>query len=151
MCANHKMKISDQSGYTLLEGILHLAVFMLFAQVLAGIMWWLTKTESAVTDTTEIEWALFIQYVDSYITDLDSIRVNDTNSGIMIKKNHINYKVELYKDLIRKQKNWEGHEQMLLNVNSLFVELEGNALRLKVNFVNDIEKEHVFYVTYHTE
>ncbi|SDM86929.1 Competence protein ComGF [Psychrobacillus sp. OK028] len=151
MCTYYKMKIRDQSGYTLLEGILHLAIFMLFAQVLAGTMWWLTKTETAVTDTTEIEWALFIQYVDSFITDLESIRVNDTNSGIIIKKNHINYKVEHYKDLIRKQKNWEGHEQMLLNVNSLFVELEGNVLRLKVNFVNDIEKEQVFYVTYHTE
>lgn len=151
MCDNYKMKIRDQSGYTLLEGILHLTVFMLFAQVLAGTMWWLTKTDSSVTDTTEIEWALFIQYVGAYIYDVESIEVYENATGVKIKKDNINYKVEIFKDLIRKQKNWEGHEQMLLNVHSLFIELKGNSLRLKVNFVNDVEKEHIFYVTYHTE
>jgi competence protein ComGF len=151
MCANHKMKIRDQSGYTLLEGIFHLAVFMLFAQVLAGAMWWLTLTEANVTDTTEIDWALFIQYVDSYLNEVDSIEVHENSRGITIRKGKTNYKVESYKNLVRKQKNLDGHEQMLLNVKSLFVEKEGNSLRMKVNFLNDVEKEYVFYVTFGTE
>ncbi|WP_277587468.1 competence type IV pilus minor pilin ComGF [Psychrobacillus antarcticus] len=151
MCANLKMKIREQAGYTLLEGILHLAVFMLFAQVLAGTMWWLTNTESKVTDTTEIEWALFIQYVDTYLTEVSSIKVHENASGITIKQEEINYRVEFSKNLIRKIKNLDGHEQMLVNVKSLFVEMEGNSLRMKVNFLNDVEKEHVFYVTFGTE
>lgn len=151
MCATHKMKICDQSGYTLLEGILHLAVFMLFAQVLAGTMWWLLYTEASVTDTTETEWALFIQYVDSYLTEVDSIEIHENLKGMTIRKDKTNYKVESYKNLIRKQKNWEGHEQMLLNVESLDVEMGDNSLLLKVNFLNGIEKEHVFYVTFSTK
>ena len=151
MFANHQMKIRNQSGYTLLESILHLAVFMVFAQVLGGTMWWLTKTEETITDTTEIEWALFIQYVESYLNDLESITVNASNSGIVFKKNSINYKIEFYHNLIRKQKNGEGHEQMLFNVKSLFVKKDEDALRFKVKFLNSVEKEHIFYVTYRTE
>lgn len=151
MFAASKMKIRDQSGYTLLEGILHLAVFMLFAQVLVGVMWWLTNTEASVTDTTEIEWALFIQYVDSYLIEVDSIKVHENSKGFTIRKGITNYKVESYKNLIRKQKNWDGHEQMLLNVDSLFVEMEGSLLRMTVNFLNGVDKEHVFYVTFRTE
>ena len=151
MYATHKMKIRDQSGYTLLEGILHLAVFMLFAQVLAGTMWWLTKTEANVTDTTETEWALFIQYVDSFLTEVDFIVVYENSRGITIGKDQISYRVESYKNLIRKIKNLVGHEQMLFNIESLFVEMEGNSLRMKVDFLNGIEKEHVFYVTFRTE
>ena len=145
------MKIRDQSGYTLLEGILHLAVFMLFAQVLAGTMWWLTNTEANVTDTTETEWALFIQYVDSYLTEVDSIVVHDNSRGITIGKNEMKIKVESYDKLIRKQKNLDGHEHMLVNVESLLVEMVGNSLRMKVKFLNDVEKEHVFYVTFGTQ
>ena len=142
------MNMRDQSGYTLLEGILHLAVFMLFAQVLAGTMWWLTNTEANLTDTTETEWALFIQYVDTYLTEVDSIVVHENSRGVTIRKGETSYKVESYNNLIRKQKNWDGHEQMLLNVESLFVERQGNSLQMKVDFINEIKKEHVFYVTF---
>lgn len=151
MCAILKMKIRDQSGYTLLEGILHLAVFMLFAHVLAGTMWWITNTEVNVTDTTEVEWAMFIQYVDSYLTDVDSIIITNNSNGFQIRKGELIYKVDTYKNLVRKQKNWDGHEQMLLDVKTLFVEMEGNLLRMKVNFLNDVEKEHAFYVVFTTK
>lgn len=151
MCAIDKMKIRDQSGYTLLEGILHLAVFMLFTQVLVGTMWWLISTEANVTDTIELKWALFIQYLDSYLTEIDSIRVQENSKGITIKKDKINYKVDLYDNLIRKQKNLDGHEQMLLHVESLSVDMEGNSLRVHINFLNGIGKEHIFNVTYRTE
>jgi len=144
------MKISNQLGYTLLEGILHLAVFMLFAKVLVATMWWLTNTEASVTDSTEIEWALFIQYVDSYLTEVDSIEIENLNN-LTIRNDKTTYKVGLYKNLVRKQKNGDGHEQMLVNVESLFVTMEDKLLQIKVNFLNGIEKEHAFYVTFSTE
>lgn len=148
MCVPYQMKIRDQSGYTLLEGILHLAVFMLFAQVVAGTMWWMTNAEANVTDTTETEWALFIQYADSYLTEVDSIAVHDNSKGITIEKNEMKYKLESYQNVIRKTKNMDGHEHMLVNIESFFVEVIGNSLRIRVVFLNDLEKEHVFYVTY---
>jgi len=151
MCVHQQMKICDQSGYTLLEGILHLAVFMLFAQVLASTMWWLTKTEENVTDTTETEWALFIQYVDSYLTEVDSIIVPENSRGITIEKSEIKIKMESYQNAIRKQKNMDGHEYVLVNVESLLVKMIGNSLQMKVVFLNGVEKEHVFYVTFATK
>ena len=145
------MKILDQSGYTLLEGILHLAVFMLFAQVLAGTMWWVTNTEANITDTTETEWALFIQYVDSYLTEVESIIVHENSRGVTIEKSEMEIKLESYQNAIRKQKNMDGHEYMLVNVESHLVEMIGDSLRMKVVFLNGVEKEHNFYVTFATK
>lgn len=143
-----KQKIVDEKGYTLIEGIIQLSVLMLFSQVFAVTMWWLYKMEENVTNPMETEWALFVQNVETYLNDIDSLVIQREQPGIRFHKLGEEYDIELYSSLIRKQKNRLGHEQLMLQVESLSVSIEGKSLRFFVTFLNGMEKEHTFYVTY---
>jgi len=138
----------DEKGYTLIEGIIQLSVLMLFSQVFAVTMWWLYKMEENVTNPMDTEWALFVQNVETYLNDIDSLVIQKEQPGIRFHKLGEEYDIEFYSTLIRKQKNRLGHEQLLLQVESLSVSIEGKSLRFFVTFLNGMEKEHTFYVTY---
>ncbi|WP_342598382.1 competence type IV pilus minor pilin ComGF [Psychrobacillus sp. FSL H8-0483] len=143
-----KQRIVDEKGYTLIEGIIQLSVLMLFSQVFAVTMWWLYKMEENVTNPMDTEWALFVQNVETYLNDIDSLVIQREQPGIRFYKLGEEYDIEFYSTLIRKQKNRLGHEQLLLQVESLSVSIEGKSLRFFVTFLNGMEKEHTFYVTY---
>lgn len=145
------MSVKDERGYTFLEGIIQLSVFILFAQVFAITMSWLYRIEETMTNPTDTEWALFIQNVETYLNDIETLTIQKEQPGIRFRKGGEEYDIELYSDLIRKQKNRLGHEQMLLHVKSLTVKVEGQSLFFFVTFLNGMEKEHIFYVTFRTK
>lgn len=145
------LKENNESGYTLIEGILQLSVLMLFSQVFAMTVGWLHKMEEYVANPTEIEWSLFLQDVETYLNNVETIMIQRDDLGIRFRKDGDEFDIELYDNLIRKQKNRLGHEQMLLHVKSILTTLEGKSLRFDVEFMNGIKKEHTFYVTFHSE
>ena len=146
-----KWKLGDEKGYTLLEGIIQLSVLMLFSQVFAVTVWWMTRTEEIVTNPIDTEWALFVQNVETYLNEIEALVIQSEQPGIRFQKNGEEYDIEFYPSLIRKQKSRLGHEQMLLQVKSLKVSVEGQFLHFFVTFMNGMEKEHTFYVTYRAE
>lgn len=146
-----RLSVSNQKGYTLVDGIIQLSVLMLFSQVFAVTVAWATKTEESITNPTDTEWALFVQNVETYLNDVDSLSIQKDQPGIRFKKGGEEYDIELYQDLIRKQKNRLGHEQMLLHVKSMSIAIEGQTVHFYVDFLNGMEKEHFFYVTFRSE
>ena len=44
LCNIIKLKFKNETGYTLVDGIHPVSSIMLFAQVLAGTMWWINRT-----------------------------------------------------------------------------------------------------------
>lgn len=146
-----KLRVINERGYTLVEGIIQLSVLMFFAQVFAVTIGWISRMEETITNPTDLEWLFFIQNVEPYLNNIESLTIQKDQPGIRFKKDGEEYDIELYQDLIRKQKNRLGHEQMLLHVKSLSVAVEGQTLRFFVTFLNGMEKEHDFYVTFRPE
>ncbi|MEI4771412.1 competence type IV pilus minor pilin ComGF [Psychrobacillus sp. FJAT-51614] len=142
---------NNENGYTLIEAIIQLSVLMLFSHVFAISIGWLYLMEETVTNPTETEWALFVEDVENYLIDLDMIIVQTGNKGIRFKKNGDEYDIEIYQNLIRKQKNRVGHEQMLLQVKTINTSIEDRLLYFSVEFMNGVKKEHTFYVTFNSE
>lgn len=151
MCVNGLLKRNNEHGYTLLEATLQLSVLMLFSQIFLLTIGLAFRVESTVTNPTETEWGLFINDVEKYLNDVDDLHVQQNVKGIRFNKTGDEYDIELYDTVIRKQKNRLGHEQMLLHVKSFTTILEGQSLKLSVEFVNGIKKEQTFYVTFHSE
>ncbi|MDI2588099.1 competence type IV pilus minor pilin ComGF [Psychrobacillus sp. NEAU-3TGS] len=146
-----RLNISNQKGYTLVDGIIQLSVLMLFSQVFAVTVGWTNKIEDSITNPLDTEWALFVQNVGTYLNDIDTLIIQKEQPGIRVKKGGEEYDIELYQNLIRKQKNRLGHEHMLLHVKSISISIEGQTLRFYVQFLNGMEKEHNFYVTFRSE
>ncbi|WP_144511072.1 competence type IV pilus minor pilin ComGF [Bacillus sp. FJAT-22090] len=144
-------RVTNEKGYTLVEGIIQLSILMIFAQVFAVTIGWTGKMEETITDPTDLEWLFFIQNVEQYLNNIDSLTIQKDQPGIRFRKDGEEYDIELYQDLIRKQKERLGHEQMLLHVKSLSMSVEGQTLRFFVTFANGMEKEHDFYVTFRSE
>ncbi|MDF2066346.1 competence type IV pilus minor pilin ComGF [Bacillus sp. Cr_A10] len=142
---------NNEEGYTLIESVFQLSVLLIFSHIFAVTIGWLSLMEVQVTNPTETEWALFIEDVENYLNDLDMIMVQTRNTGIRFIKEEVEFDIEIYQNLIRKQKNRLGHEQMLLHVKSINVSMEGQLLYFSVKFENGIDKEHTFYVTYNSE
>lgn len=140
-----------EHGYTLIEGVIQLSVFMLLSQIFAVSIVWLHKIEADVTNPTETDWALFVEDVETYLNEVDSMMKQSEGVGVRFQKGGEEYDIELYQNLIRKQKNRLGHEPMLLRVKSLAISLEGRSLHMSVEFLNGIQKERTFYVTFPSE
>ena len=137
-----------ENGYTLIEGIIQLSVFMLLCQIFAMTIVWLHKIDADVTNPTETDWALFVQDVETYLNEVDSIVKQSEGVGVRFLKVGEEYDIELYQNMVRKQKNRLGHEPMLLNVKSLAFVLEGRVLQMSVEFLDGIQKERTFYVAF---
>lgn len=148
MYRNLTSKLKKQNGYTFIDGILHLSVFIIFAQILVLVMWTLYTTEKKVTDPQEVEWGLFLQYVEAYLNNVDSIIVQKSQPGIRFIKGKEEFDVEYVSNMIRKQKNRLGNEPLLLNVQAFQVSMEGQNITFFVTFFNGQQKEHTMYVTY---
>lgn len=148
MYRNLTSKLKKQNGYTFIDGILQLSVFIIFAQILVLIMWSLYTTEKKVADPQEVEWGLFIQFVEAYLNDVESIMVQKSQPGIRFTKDNNEFDVEYISNVIRKQKNRLGNEPLLLNVQTLNVHMEGQNITFFVTFLNGQQKEHTMYVTY---
>lgn len=148
MYRNLTSKLKKQNGYTFIDGILQLSVFIIFAQILVLIMWSLYTTEKKVADPQEVEWGLFIQFVEAYLNDVESIMVQKNQPGIRFTKDNNEFDVEYISNVIRKQKNRLGNEPLLLNVQTLNVHMEGQNITFFVTFLNGQQKEHTMYVTY---
>lgn len=148
---NFRLSVANEKGYTLVEGIIQLSVLMLFSQVFAVTIGWSNRIEETITNPTDTEWALFVQNVETYLNDIDSLVIQKDQPGIRFLKNGEEYDIESYANLIRKQKKRLGHEPMLLHVNSMSVTVEGHSLHFFVTFLNGVEKEHTFYVTFRSE
>lgn len=148
MYRNLTSKVKKQNGYTFIDGILQLSVFIIFAQILVLIMWSLYTTEKKVTDPQEVEWGLFIQFVEAYLNDVESIIIQKSQPGIRFTKDNNEFDVEYISNVIRKQKNRLGNEPLLLNVQTLNVNMEGQNITFFVTFLNGQQKEHTMYVTY---
>lgn len=111
-------------------------------------MWSLYTTEKKVADPQEVEWGLFIQFVEAYLNDVESIMVQKSQPGIRFTKDNNEFDVEYISNVIRKQKNRLGNEPLLLNVQTLNVHMEGQNITFFVTFLNGQQKEHTMYVTY---
>ncbi len=141
------LKKTSESGYTFVNAVLQMSIFLLFSQLFLLTVHYIYQTEERLTNVTDMEWAIFIQQVDSYLAKVDSIILQEEPAGIRYTVNQEEYDIEYYPNMVRKQKNKLGHEPLLMNVENLVVSMSERSLTFQVRFKNGSEKEHTIYVT----
>lgn len=137
-------KLTDDSGYTLLESLLHLSAFLLLAHLSVIILLIVGKTVSLSTDTEEIEWELFSSELLSSLLQSESLTIQNGSRGIQLEQNGEWVEIEYYTGMIRRQKDGKGHEPLLLSVEHAEFLLDGHVLLLTVHFKSGKIKERSY-------
>lgn len=136
----------NDKGYTLLESLFQLVVFVIFSHIFVLIMLWITEMKSTVLANEHTKWELFVYDANMYFVDVTSFEVNDTHSKITFQTPDGLYSIERYQNIIRKQVENHGHEPLLIGIKSGRFYYENEELTIVVEFPNGIKKERTYYV-----
>ncbi|MFJ7953427.1 competence type IV pilus minor pilin ComGF [Lysinibacillus sp. NPDC096418] len=136
----------NEKGYTLLEALFQLVVFVIFSHIFILIMLWFTEMKSTVLVNEHTKWELFVYDMNMYFVDVTSFEVNETNSKITFRTPEGLYSMEQYQNIIRKQVANLGHEPLLIGIKSGRFYYENGELKIAVEFLNGISKERTYYV-----
>ena len=136
----------NEKGYTLLEALLQLIVFVILSHFFILIMLWYSEMKSTVFAVEQTKWELFVYDMNTYFVDVKSFEVSQNNTKITFEIPEGLYSIEQYQNTIRKQVNNLGHEPLLIGVESCLFYYKNEELTVAVKFLNGIKKERTYYV-----
>lgn len=139
------MKKGDERGYMLLNSLLDLALLLTLLPLVA-LFFVFIRSYSEDSDPRHLEWQLFAADFQTYLTEIDSIKVINNGGGVRIVQQETEYDIESYTTFIRKQKFRLGHEIMLTGLEQCYFQIEGRRLFVSARFSSGITKraEYVF-------
>ncbi len=141
----HRIKRLDDKGFTFLTAIFDLFVLMLMLPLIVLFFGFIVRFTEDL-DPHRAEWQLFAIDLQNYLHQSDSIEVINGGNGIRVVQKGEEFDIELYTNMIRKQKNRKGHEVMLTRIYQSQFSLNGNTLQIRVEFATGTieEAEYVF-------
>lgn len=98
-------------------------------------------------DAGEMEWRLFTAEMQSYLTDIDTIKIINGGTGFRVIQADVEYDIEVYSSLIRKQKFNQGHEIMVTGISKCHFSIEGKILKISVIRSNGKEERSEYAIT----
>ncbi|HWL22894.1 MAG TPA: competence type IV pilus minor pilin ComGF [Ureibacillus sp.] len=142
-----------KNGYTLLDALYHLVVFILFSQLLIMVFIWIQKQNDTFLTDEQIKWELFVNDFQSYLENVKDIKVSGYDDKIEITYFNVKDSVQIgqLRDVIRKQVDFAGNVQMLIGIQNLKFELLDQMLSMTVKFPSGLVKERTFFVQIHQE
>ncbi|MDQ0430060.1 competence protein ComGF [Planomicrobium stackebrandtii] len=135
----------DEKGFSFLTSVFELLVLMTMLPLIVLFFGFaLSFTEDL--DPHRAEWQLFAVDLQSYLNNSDSLEIINGGNGIRVVQMGEEYDIELYTDMIRKQKDRKGHEVMLTRVRLSHFTLDGRTLKVRIEFTSGTmeEAEYVF-------
>lgn len=140
-----RLKKLGERGFTFLGSLFELLILVIFLPLIVAFFGLMISMEEG-TDAGSAEWQLFSFELQAYLTAADSVEMINSGSGIRIMQQEVEYDVELYSTMIRKQKFQQGHEVMATGLKSCNFIVEGTKLRVIAEFTDgrSAEAEYVY-------
>lgn len=145
--------LNNSHGYTLMEALFQIVVFVLFSHLLILIYLWISQMNSSLLNNEDVAWELFVQDVQKYLLNIEEITVSKRMDEIEIIQSNSTDRRQLdhYGDIIRLQTNNKGYIAMIIGIKKAQFELNGNFLTIEVEFQNGLIKERTFFVELYKE
>lgn len=141
----YPVKSINEKGFTFLTAIFDLFVLLLILQLMA-LFYGAVVNFAADLDPHRAEWQLFAVDLQSYLHNSQTIEIINEGNGIRVHQKGEEFDIELYANMVRKQKSRKGHEVMLTQVKTSQFSLEGTNLKIRTEFLTGAieEVEYVF-------
>jgi len=135
----------NERGYTLLEALFQLVVFVLIGHLAVFIMLWFAEMKTTVLSNEQSKWELFVYDLNMYLHDISSFTIRQDQKRITFQAANTIHQIDCYSNIIRDQVNG-GHVPMLIGINKCQFQYERDMLTIAVELPSGIKKERTFYV-----
>ena len=141
-----RVKRLDEKGFSFLTSLFDLLVLMTMLPLIV-LFYGFAVSFTEDLDPHQLEWQLFASDLQGYLNNSESLEIINDGSGVRIVQMEEEYDIEMYTDMIRKQKDRKGHEVMLTRIRSCSFSLEGDNLKIKTEFSTGTLKEAEYVFT----
>lgn len=138
--------ILNSNGYTLLEALFQIFVFLLFSQFITFFFIWINQLNSTLFTNENSAWELFVYDFQNYLSDIEEITVSANEVELRMVNSSEQIQINKHNEVIRKQVNHQGHVPLLIGVRYTHFSLVNNELTITVEFLNGLKKERTFFV-----
>lgn len=137
--------VNNASGYTLLEAILHLMLFIVFSHL----VFVLTLAYMRLTDMkdarVELDWEVVVYDINTYLSIEGEVSVTNDGNQVEIVNEDKLVILRFYNNILwRNEKG--GNETILTGVKHASFSLHQHELTLIATLENDLTKERTFIV-----
>jgi len=136
----------NEKGYTLLEALFHLIVFVLVCHFLLLILLWAANMKTTMMTDEQAKWELFVFDMNMSLVNASSITIRRDQRRITLQTSSKLHHFDCYRNMIREQVNG-GHVPLLIGINKCQFQLNNNELTIAVEFPSGLKKERTYYVS----
>lgn len=142
----YRTRLKNEAGYTLLEAILQIMVFALFAQLFLVFFYWKAPIDRQYKNASTVAWEMFAADFQDEIVDLQSIEVIRSGQGIRFEKERGMIIIELGNRVIRKRVDGLGHVPLITEIVHANFKLNEPILHVEVLMEDGTELERDFII-----
>ncbi|WP_158233740.1 competence type IV pilus minor pilin ComGF [Sporosarcina sp. P3] len=144
------MKKTNEKGYSLVESIVHLLIFMMLIQFAVLFFYWQAPTEKVYQGDLLGEWELFSLELQELLEEVSVVEeVKPTRITFHTERGIIT--IQQYNKMLRKVVDGTGHVPLLMNVNSSTFTVKDSELKLTVEMQDGMRKERTFAIGLYQE
>lgn len=135
----------NEKGYTLIEAMFQLVVFVLISHFFVLIILWFAEMKSTMLTDEQTKWELFVSDLNLSLKDISTFSIREDQKRMTFQTANTLHHIDCYSNIIREQVKG-GHVPMLIGINKCRFSYSENKLTVAVEMASGIQKERTFYV-----
>lgn len=140
------LRIDNDRGFTLIESILQLMIFVVFIHLVILFIFWKEPIERQYNNMSDADWELFVVDLQDSIIDVEDFRIHDDKRGLEFVTGRGRIDIEYRNGVIRKRIDGLGHIPFLTEVNKTQFTFDGIRLSVDVTMLDGTRRERTFAV-----
>ena len=146
----YRIMLKNSDGYTLINALYNLAVFIIMSKILTIMFIVYFQNVSLIDDRDEMEWQLFVKDLNIYFERSHSVYIDNLGKTVYfmdpMARNKIEYKIQIRDQHIARASIIGGHEIILPYVSHARFYLKNGILRIEAIMRSGEIREREFVV-----
>jgi competence protein ComGF len=145
------LTIKTERGYTFIESLFQLIVFVTFAHLFVLFLLWKAPIEQQYTNLSDGAWELFALDLQASIVEVKEFNVLPGGRGIRFITDRGQIDIGQSNSVIRKMIDGQGHVPFLTDVYTVYFTLNGPVVSVTVTMQDGTRKEREFAIGFNSE